>query len=221
MIYCLLNILLCCCKILSCFKLNAFEYLNLPFDSSVDEVKRQYRKLSLLVHPDKCKHPQSKEAFGACNQNWFFPTHKFHFDRTSPARFAVSSPLRFAVSSPPRSAATICRLFTSIIRLCCRLVRLLPVHSHRPFVLLPAELSLREFSFPPDSLYKARMERVYNDQVYNFSKAFNSLNEHLRRQSRVFLHSKLLLMNNEEMLNFRRQYPFFVANFRRQCCVLA
>ncbi|XP_012858795.1 PREDICTED: J domain-containing protein spf31-like [Erythranthe guttata] len=52
-------------RILSCFKLNAFEYLNLPFDSSVDEVKRQYRKLSLLVHPDKCKHPQSKEAFGA------------------------------------------------------------------------------------------------------------------------------------------------------------
>ncbi|KAK6144163.1 hypothetical protein DH2020_020983 [Rehmannia glutinosa] len=51
--------------ILSCFKLNAFEYLNLPFDSSIDEVKRQYRKLSLLVHPDKCKHPQAKEAFGA------------------------------------------------------------------------------------------------------------------------------------------------------------
>ncbi|KAL6966760.1 hypothetical protein U1Q18_032553 [Sarracenia purpurea var. burkii] len=52
-------------RILSCFKLNAFEYLNLPFDSSPDEVKRQYRKISLLVHPDKCKHPQAKEAFGA------------------------------------------------------------------------------------------------------------------------------------------------------------
>ncbi|KAL6518670.1 hypothetical protein OROHE_017720 [Orobanche hederae] len=51
--------------ILSCFKLNAFEYLNLPFDSHVDDVKKQYRKLSLLVHPDKCKHPQAKEAFGA------------------------------------------------------------------------------------------------------------------------------------------------------------
>ncbi|CAK9184668.1 unnamed protein product [Ilex paraguariensis] len=51
--------------ILSCFKLNAFEYLNLPFDSSPEEVKKQYRKLSLLVHPDKCKHPQAKEAFGA------------------------------------------------------------------------------------------------------------------------------------------------------------
>ncbi|KAF7154744.1 hypothetical protein RHSIM_Rhsim01G0200800 [Rhododendron simsii] len=51
--------------ILSCFKLNAFEYLNLPFDSSLEDVKKQYRKLSLLVHPDKCKHPQAKEAFGA------------------------------------------------------------------------------------------------------------------------------------------------------------
>ncbi|XP_042484126.1 J domain-containing protein spf31-like [Macadamia integrifolia] len=52
-------------RILSCFKLNAFDYLNLPFDSSLEDVKKQYRKLSLLVHPDKCKHPQAKEAFGA------------------------------------------------------------------------------------------------------------------------------------------------------------
>ncbi|KAG1334690.1 putative J domain-containing protein spf31 [Cocos nucifera] len=29
----------------------------------MDDVKKQYRKLSLLVHPDKCKHPQAKEAF--------------------------------------------------------------------------------------------------------------------------------------------------------------
>ncbi|GER31676.1 DnaJ domain containing protein [Striga asiatica] len=34
-------------RILSRFKLNAFEYLNLPFDSSVDVVKRQYRKFCL------------------------------------------------------------------------------------------------------------------------------------------------------------------------------
>ncbi|VAH89029.1 hypothetical protein VPH35_065108 [Triticum aestivum] len=52
-------------RILGCFKLNPFEHLKLSFDSSVDEVKKQYRKLSLLVHPDKCKHPQAQEAFGA------------------------------------------------------------------------------------------------------------------------------------------------------------
>ncbi|GAV82164.1 DnaJ domain-containing protein [Cephalotus follicularis] len=52
-------------RILSCFKLNPYDYLNLPFDASPEDVKKQYRKLSLLVHPDKCKHPQAKEAFGA------------------------------------------------------------------------------------------------------------------------------------------------------------
>ncbi|XP_039113771.1 dnaJ homolog subfamily C member 8 [Dioscorea cayenensis subsp. rotundata] len=52
-------------RILACFKLNPFEHLNLSFDSSPEEVKKQYRKLSLMVHPDKCKHPQAKEAFGA------------------------------------------------------------------------------------------------------------------------------------------------------------
>ncbi|KAL6645823.1 hypothetical protein ACP70R_017431 [Stipagrostis hirtigluma subsp. patula] len=50
-------------RILGCFKLNPFEHLKLSFDSSPDEVKKQYRKLSLLVHPDKCKHPQAQEAF--------------------------------------------------------------------------------------------------------------------------------------------------------------
>ncbi|GAV60816.1 DnaJ domain-containing protein [Cephalotus follicularis] len=52
-------------RILSCFKLNPYDYLNLPFDASPEDVKKQYRKLSLLVHPDKCKHPQAKEAFEA------------------------------------------------------------------------------------------------------------------------------------------------------------
>ncbi|KAF3332474.1 J domain-containing protein spf31 [Carex littledalei] len=52
-------------RILGCFKLNPFDHLKLPFNASTDDMKRQYRKLSLLVHPDKCKHPQAKEAFGA------------------------------------------------------------------------------------------------------------------------------------------------------------
>lgn len=34
------------CRILSCFKLNAFEYLKLPFDSSPEDVKKQYRKVT-------------------------------------------------------------------------------------------------------------------------------------------------------------------------------
>lgn len=52
-------------RVLTCFKLNPFEHLNLPFDSQVEDVKKQYRKISLMIHPDKCKHPQAKEAFAA------------------------------------------------------------------------------------------------------------------------------------------------------------
>eukprot|EP00245_Coleochaete_scutata_P007805 TRINITY_DN23579_c0_g1_i1.p1 TRINITY_DN23579_c0_g1~~TRINITY_DN23579_c0_g1_i1.p1 ORF type:complete len:246 (+),score=71.63 TRINITY_DN23579_c0_g1_i1:72-809(+) len=55
-------------RILGCFKLNPFEHLNLPFDSGVDDVKRQYRKVSLLVHPDKCHHPRAQEAFAALSK---------------------------------------------------------------------------------------------------------------------------------------------------------
>lgn len=33
-------------RILSCFKLNPFEHLNLSFDSSIDDVKKQYRKVT-------------------------------------------------------------------------------------------------------------------------------------------------------------------------------
>ncbi|EFJ52445.1 molecular chaperone [Volvox carteri f. nagariensis] len=50
-------------RILWAFKLNPFEKLNLRFDATPEDVKRQFRKLSLMVHPDKCKHPQASTAF--------------------------------------------------------------------------------------------------------------------------------------------------------------
>ncbi|KXZ44045.1 hypothetical protein GPECTOR_75g769 [Gonium pectorale] len=50
-------------RILWAFKLNPFEKLNLRFDATPEDVKRQYRKVSLMVHPDKCKHPQASTAF--------------------------------------------------------------------------------------------------------------------------------------------------------------
>jgi hypothetical protein len=64
--------------------LNPYEHLNLHFDAQPEDVKRQYRKarfarpscaplltarcffgwkISLMVHPDKCKHPRAREAF--------------------------------------------------------------------------------------------------------------------------------------------------------------
>ncbi|KAL7103666.1 hypothetical protein ACP275_08G193700 [Erythranthe tilingii] len=60
----------------------------------------------------------------------------------------------------------------------------------------------------------AQMERVYYDQVDNFNKAFNSLNEHLRRQSHVFLHRKLFLMNNEESMD---QFLFLFVMLHNFC----
>jgi hypothetical protein len=52
-----------CRRILWAFKLNPFEKLNLRFDCNLDDVKKAYRKISLMVHPDKCKHPHASTAF--------------------------------------------------------------------------------------------------------------------------------------------------------------
>ena len=50
-------------RILGAFKLNPFEQLGLRFDATPEDAKRQYRKTSLMVHPDKCKHPRATDAF--------------------------------------------------------------------------------------------------------------------------------------------------------------
>lgn len=51
-------------RILGAFKLNPFEALGLRFDKGTeDSIRRQYRKVSLAVHPDKCSHPRAKDAF--------------------------------------------------------------------------------------------------------------------------------------------------------------
>lgn len=64
---CLPAMLLCLsmpsCRILWSFKLNPYERLNLRFTATPDEIRKQFRKLSLMVHPDKCKHAQAADAF--------------------------------------------------------------------------------------------------------------------------------------------------------------
>eukprot|EP00746_Dinoflagellata_sp_MGD_P027874 gnl/MRDRNA2_/MRDRNA2_165854_c0_seq1.p1 gnl/MRDRNA2_/MRDRNA2_165854_c0~~gnl/MRDRNA2_/MRDRNA2_165854_c0_seq1.p1 ORF type:complete len:361 (+),score=52.12 gnl/MRDRNA2_/MRDRNA2_165854_c0_seq1:1-1083(+) len=50
-------------RIVNSFKLNPYAKLNIPFDSSLKDVKKQFRKLTLTVHPDKIQHPRGKEAF--------------------------------------------------------------------------------------------------------------------------------------------------------------
>ena len=42
---------------------NPYSILEIPYDATDDQIKRQYRKLALLIHPDKCRIPQSSDAF--------------------------------------------------------------------------------------------------------------------------------------------------------------
>ncbi|KAG0228258.1 hypothetical protein BGW42_002316 [Actinomortierella wolfii] len=50
-------------RILSCFKLDPFDILELPVTCTEKDIKMAYRKKSLMIHPDKVKHPRAQEAF--------------------------------------------------------------------------------------------------------------------------------------------------------------
>lgn len=49
------------------FNLNPFDVLQLPFDATDDDIKKKYRRLSILVHPDKnLNHKElAQKAFDA------------------------------------------------------------------------------------------------------------------------------------------------------------
>merc|ERR1719266_419476 len=47
-------------RVLTAFRLNALDVLDLPSEPTPSQIKKQYRKLSLLCHPDKCK-PEFRE----------------------------------------------------------------------------------------------------------------------------------------------------------------
>ncbi|EJD49085.1 chaperone regulator [Auricularia subglabra TFB-10046 SS5] len=50
-------------RIFKAFKLNPYEILDLDEVCTPEEIKKQYRKLSLFIHPDKCSHSRAPEAF--------------------------------------------------------------------------------------------------------------------------------------------------------------
>ncbi|RKP23489.1 hypothetical protein SYNPS1DRAFT_10173, partial [Syncephalis pseudoplumigaleata] len=50
-------------RVLACFKLDPFAILQLSYTFSEKDVKMAYRRKSLLIHPDKTKHPRAQEAF--------------------------------------------------------------------------------------------------------------------------------------------------------------
>ncbi|XP_072995216.1 uncharacterized protein [Typha latifolia] len=45
-----------------------YEVLGVNWKMSSDNIKKRYWKLSLMVHPDKCTHPQAHQAFVILNQ---------------------------------------------------------------------------------------------------------------------------------------------------------
>lgn len=42
--------------------------MGLEPDAKGADVKRRYMRLSLLIHPDKCSHPQAQHAFQAVSK---------------------------------------------------------------------------------------------------------------------------------------------------------
>lgn len=52
------------------FNLNPFEVLQVEPEASLDDVKKQYRRLSILVHPDKNQndHDRAQQAFDIINK---------------------------------------------------------------------------------------------------------------------------------------------------------
>ena len=52
------------------YKLNPFEVLQLKVETATEEdMNMSYRKLSLMCHPDKCKHARAEEAFEICKKS--------------------------------------------------------------------------------------------------------------------------------------------------------
>jgi DnaJ family protein C protein 8 len=43
--------------------ISPYEVLIISIESTEEEIKKQYRQLSLLVHPDKCQDPRAADAF--------------------------------------------------------------------------------------------------------------------------------------------------------------
>ncbi|KAI8374985.1 hypothetical protein EDC96DRAFT_497513 [Choanephora cucurbitarum] len=51
-------------RVLSCFKLDPFAILELPYNKpDPKSIKMAYRKKSLMIHPDKVKHERAQDAF--------------------------------------------------------------------------------------------------------------------------------------------------------------
>jgi curved DNA-binding protein CbpA len=44
---------------------NPFDVLEVSTKDSLETIQKKYKKLSLIIHPDKCKLPKAEDAFAA------------------------------------------------------------------------------------------------------------------------------------------------------------
>jgi DnaJ family protein C protein 8 len=55
-------------RLFSCVWKNPFDCLLLDRDATEDEIKKRYKLFSLALHPDKCSHEKTTEAFEIVKQ---------------------------------------------------------------------------------------------------------------------------------------------------------
>jgi len=48
--------------------IDPYDVLNIPYNSSEEQIKRKYRSTAMLVHPDKCSFPEAPDAFHILEQ---------------------------------------------------------------------------------------------------------------------------------------------------------
>ncbi|KAL8707064.1 MAG: hypothetical protein Q9225_007843, partial [Loekoesia sp. 1 TL-2023] len=91
-------------RILKAFKLDAYAVLNLQPGVPDTQIKLQYRKLSLLIHPDKTTNPSATNAFDRLKKaqtELMDPKHRTHLDECiSDARMLLIRERKLTTDSP-------------------------------------------------------------------------------------------------------------------------
>ena len=55
-------------RLLSTTFVNPYDILEVGAEASEEEIKKKFRMLSILVHPDKCRHEKAADAFHLLEQ---------------------------------------------------------------------------------------------------------------------------------------------------------